>query len=233
MSSSPMHALVGLAGSPDDSPAVDAYLRELVEIVPRVVGSVDYASVTVHRDGEFRTLARSDELAMAVDAAQYAADDGPCLDALKVGEPIGVEDTGNGDGWPRFRQQAYSVGVYASLSIPLFTAGGEVVAALNLYARRPAEMAGLIARVVDLFHGSDVAGRAADRPPLEQGAAELVEALSAALRVHDDIQHALGMLMGRRQLSAAGAYSALREIAAKEELSLHEAATDLLDRLEA
>lgn len=230
MGSTPMHALVGLAGSPDDSPAIDAYLRELVETVPRVVAAVDHASVTVHRDGVYSTLAESDELALAVDAAQYAADDGPCLDALNVGEPVGVHDTSNGDGWARFRQKADSVGVSASLSIPLFTAGGTVVAALNLYARRPAEMAALISRVVDLFQGTETA---VGRPPLDGGSAELVEALGAALRVHDDIQHALGMLMGRRQLSAAAAYSALYEIAVKEDLSMHEAATDLLDRLEA
>jgi hypothetical protein len=235
MTSTALAALVGLAGSPDDSPAVDTYLRELVEIVPRLVDSVDYASVTVRRDGTYSTPARSDELAVAVDEAQYAADEGPCLDALEAREPVGVEYTPAGENWPRFREKAYSVGVYASLSIPLFTAGGAVVAALNLYARDPAAMAGLIARVVDLFHGSEdpATDEVDDRPPLDPGGAELVEGLRAALRVHDDIQHALGMLMGRRQLSAAGAYATLCEIAAKEDLSLHAVATGFLDRLEA
>ncbi len=237
MSSTVLEALVGLAGSSEDSLTIDTYLRDLVKIVPGLVESVDYASVTVHRNGSYSTLARSDDLALAVDSAQYAADDGPCLHALDIAEPVGVHYTPDrdGDGWSRFRQKAHSVGVFASLSIPLFTARGEVVAALNLYARDPAPMSGLIARVVDLFHGGDnpVRDGLAERPPLDPGGAQLVEGLRAALRVHDDIQHALGMLMGRRQLSAHGAYETLREVATKEHCSLHEVARDLLDRLQA
>ena len=234
MSSTPLDVLVALAGTPDDSPEIDGYLRELVEIVPHRVDAVDYASVTVRRNGSYSTLAKSHELALVLDAGQYETDDGPCLDALEVREPVGVEHIEAGDGWPRFRQRAHSVGVYASLSIPLFTAAGTVAAALNLYARDPAQMAGLIVRVVDLFHGSDTGAEGIpDRPPLDHGGAELLAGLSAALRVHDDIQLALGMLMGRGQLTAAGAYSELREIAAKEDQTLHQTATNLLDRLDA
>src|SRR4051812_17106696 len=148
-----LDVLVGLAGSPDDSPQIDGYLRELVDVVPRVVEAVDYASITVLRNGAYATFARSDALAQAVDSAQYASDEGPCLEAIDTGTAVGVSDTGVGDEWPRFREKAFSVGVYASLSIPIFTASGAVVAALNLYARNPAPLAGLIVRVVDLFHG--------------------------------------------------------------------------------
>jgi hypothetical protein len=225
--------LVALAGSTDDSPAIDPYLRLLVELVPSTVGPVDYASVTVHRDGHYATVARSDELAQAIDSAQYADDEGPCLEALDTRTAVGVADTAAADGWPRFREKAFSVGVYASLSVPLFTGAGTVVAALNLYAHDPTAMAGLIARVVDLYHGRDRPSRNLERTPLDEGSAQFVDALSAALRVYDDIQHALGLLIGRDQVSAAVAYLCLCEAAAKEGLSLHDAAMDLLDRREA
>lgn len=225
--------LVALAGSPDESPAIDPYLRLLVDLVPTIVEPVDYASVTVHRDGRYATVARSDELAQVIDSAQYAGDEGPCLEALDTGTAVGVSDTSVADGWPRFREKAFSVGVYASLSVPLFTGAGTVIAALNLYAHEPAAMAGLIARVVDLYHGPDSPARSLERTPLDGGSAQFVDGLSAALRVHDDIQHALGLLMGRDQVSAAVAYTCLCDVAVKEDLSLHDAAMDLLDRREA
>lgn len=224
-------SLSALAGTADASPAVDAHLRMIANLVPATVGPVDSASVTVVRGGVFATLATSDELAARLDAAQYSQS-GPCMAALDNGAPVAVPGTTAGTEWPQFREQARSVGLYASLSIPLFVGSGAVVASLNLYARDPAAMMPLITRVVELYqHDPLPYPRTQER--LSDGGEHLIDGLAAALDVHDDIQHALGVLMGAGQLSAPDAYNALQQLADTHGTALHTAAIDLLHRLEA
>jgi AmiR/NasT family two-component response regulator len=103
------------------------------------------------------------------------------------------------------------------------------VASLNLYSRVPVDMAGLITRVVALYcHDASPA-----RVELDNGGEHLLEALAAALNVHDDIQHALGVLIGSRRLSAPDPYTVLSELAESHGVGLYEAATDLLEGREA
>ncbi len=225
-------SLVRLAGTPDASAEVTALFEAIAVGVPVLVGVVDHASVTVRRGAGYATVATSGKLAEAMDLAQYADGKGPCVQALH-GMPVGVEDTLTTDGWPRFRSRAFSFGLYASLSVPLFAGSGAVVGALNLYARDPFPMGALISRVVSLFHPEEPA-YAPHRPAeLDAGAEEFVRGLAAALDVHDDIQSALGILMGGRQTSADSAYLGLCELAATGGRSLHDAALALVERREA
>jgi hypothetical protein len=223
-----VESLSALAGTPDGDPAIDAHLRVIVELVPAVVTPVDSASITVERDGRYLTLATSDELATRIDQAQYADGAGPCVQALS-GELVALTAPAAATEWPQFREQARSLGLYASLSIPLFAGSGATVASLNLYSRTPTDMAGLITRVVALYRHDASPTRA----ELDNGGEHLLDALAAALDVHDDIQHAFGLLIGSRHLSAPAAYTALREIADTNGITLHDAATDLLARREA
>jgi hypothetical protein len=225
-------ALVRLAGTPDASGEVDALLEALAVGVPVLVEPVDHASVTVRRGTGYATVATSGKLAEAMDLAQYADAKGPCLDALG-GMPVGVEDTLTTDGWPRFRSRAFSFGLFASLSVPLFAGSGAVVGALNLYARDPQPMGALISRVVSLFHAEDAAFKPRRPPELDPGGEEFVRGLAAALDVHDDIQAALGIIMGGRQTGAEQAYADLCELAAAAGGSLHDTALTLVQRREA
>jgi hypothetical protein len=47
-------ALVTLAGTPDDSPSIDAQLKMLARLAADRVRGVDYASITAVRDGAKR-----------------------------------------------------------------------------------------------------------------------------------------------------------------------------------
>lgn len=225
-------SVAALAGTPDGDPAVEVYLRVIVELVPAVVGPVNSASITVERDGRFVTLVTSDELAAAMDAAQYTQGSGPCLNA-RAGAPVALPQITAAVQWPQFRERAQALGLYASLSIPLFAGSGAVVASLNLYSREPDAMMGLITQVVELYVHEVPPYPRADPARLHDGGEDLVDGLGAALAVHDDIQHALGMLIGARHLSPAGAYSALQHLASTQGCALHEAATDLLECREA
>ncbi|MCO1595719.1 GAF and ANTAR domain-containing protein [Micromonospora sp. RHAY321] len=200
--------LVALAGLPDVSPAVPGLLARLVHLTAVLVDPVDYVSVTVARHGRHLTRAASDPAAEAVDLAQYAQDDGPCLTALRSGGPVAVPDIAQAFVWPRFRDVAWQAGVRASLSIPLFAGSGESVAALNLYARDAVAM-GILIQHVDACYRSG--GDTPSSPPLDAGSQQLVAGVDGALRTRDLIQRAIGVLMGREGLSAAAAYRHLVE----------------------
>src|SRR4051812_3997844 len=126
-------ALVALAVTPDDAVDLDAQLNKLVQMVVDRVAAVDYASVTAARDGAYATVATTSELATTVDQAQYEDQDGPCLESLEENTAVAVRDIDTTIKWPGFRQAALSMGLHASVSIPLFSGSGDTIAALNLY----------------------------------------------------------------------------------------------------
>jgi hypothetical protein len=235
MSSSPVQgplvdAITAFAGSPDDNVTLlDHSLQRIVQLTASLVEPVDYASVTAHRKGGLTTVAMSNDLALAVDEAQYADDDGPCLDALASGTPF-RSDIATTINWPRFREEAAALGLSASLSIPLFAGRGTAVAALNLYARDAAKLNPLTKAVLDVFepHEHDVMPKL---DQLDHGSAELVAGVVAAFEVQQRIQIAIGLIMQTQQVSADGAYLRMREQSLLTDASLLEAADEVTARL--
>ena len=168
-----------LAKTPPDAPTVDGQLTAVAQLAVDRVAVVDYASVTALRDGAYTTVAANSALARAVDEAQYADHDGPCVQAVDHGVPVVVPDVTATMIWPGFRDKALNLGLHASVSVPLLTADGASVAVLNLHGRDAAAMAPLIAAVWALYHPE----RPLPAParPLDPGGAELLAGLTAAL----------------------------------------------------
>ncbi|SIM85321.1 GAF and ANTAR domain-containing protein [Micromonospora cremea] len=200
-------ALLVLAGLPDDSPALPGQLSTIVRLSAEVVDPVDFASITVFAVEGHRTHASSNEVAEAVDLAQYAEDAGPCLLALHSGETVGVPDIGGVVVWPGFRDVAWRYGVRASLSVPLFAGSGVLVAALNLYARDAAGMRLLIQRVQSCY----LAGPTQVLPRMDAGSEQFLAGLADALLSRDLVQRALGLLMDRDNIALGSAYRRLVE----------------------
>ena len=70
------------------------------------------------------TLVATDQLAAAVDAAQYQTGQGPCLDTLYDQATVRVADTAAETRWPQFTRRAARLGVGGMLSIQLYADGG-------------------------------------------------------------------------------------------------------------
>ena len=76
-------ALVELSGLLLDSDSLEQTLQRVVDLAVRTMPGCTGASVTLV-DGERPvTAAQTDDVALAVDAAQYDVGDGPCLDAAR------------------------------------------------------------------------------------------------------------------------------------------------------
>ena len=116
--------LVTLAGTPDDHPGVEDQLITIAQLSAARVAGVSYASVTARREGAYTTVAATNDLATAVDEAQYAEQAGPCIEAVATAKPLAVPDIAVTMRWPGFRDTAYQLGLHTSLSIPLFAGRG-------------------------------------------------------------------------------------------------------------
>jgi len=218
--SSPLtQCLTALAGTPDDSSRIAAQLATIAQLAADLVEPVSYASITAHHDDGYTTVAASSDVALAVDEAQYADRAGPCLTALDRGMPVAVPDISTTMQWPGFRNEAFALGLRASLSIPLFAGRGTAIAALNLYGRDREAMAPLTAAVWSAFD-SDEPAADAELQPLDSGSAGLVAGIAGAFAVRALIHQAVGMIIADTQRTGDAAYLILRLRAAEKGFTL-------------
>jgi hypothetical protein len=229
-------AITRLASSPDDISGIDQLLVQIASLTASSVAAADYASITAQRSGAPTTVALSNDIALAIDEAQYADQAGPCLDALDAGIPIGVMMATTME-WPGFRQAATELGVQASLSIPLFAGSGQPIAALNLYARDAGALAPLSGALLSLFDFDSDRQSATDDvhilPELfdDAGGTQLLAGLSEAFTIQQRIHVAIGILMQRDGSPIDRAYVTLREQAAATDSNLVDTAQTVVDQL--
>ncbi|MEU4620039.1 GAF and ANTAR domain-containing protein [Actinoplanes sp. NPDC023801] len=222
-----VRCLIELADTPDDAAGVETQLVTVALLTVDRVNAADYASITALRGDGYATVAASSDLARTVDEAQYNSDAGPCLDSVDTGAPIAVPDIGSAMRWPGFREQAFALGLRASLSIPLFAGSGSTLAALNLYGRDHATMGALIKAVLSVFEAQD--GNAESGPEvLDDGSRELVIGLTEAHAVRATIQRAIGVTIARENCTAEEGYRLLRARAADTGTTLSRTARGLL-----
>ena len=110
---------------------VTDFLQQLAVLCAAVVPAAA-CGITMRGDREAFTVASSHELAREVDEIQYGRGQGPCLQALRTGEPVLVTDLSADDRWPDYARYAIQRGIASSLSLPL-TIDGDTVGAINLY----------------------------------------------------------------------------------------------------
>jgi hypothetical protein len=217
--------LIWLAGTPDDSSRIGAELLVIAQLAAVRIAGVEYTSITSRHDDAYATVAASSDLAVAVDEAQYRDHAGPCLETLESGSPTPVREIATTMAWPGFRETALTLGLRASLSIPLFAGSGKSVAALNLYGRDPSALSSIIGAVSACY-----APDRTDMPTedLDGGARELVGGLIGALALRNMIQQAVGVVMSTTGQGADCAYMTLRIQAAESGRSLTDTAADLI-----
>lgn len=208
-----------------ESSDLDAFLSEVASLAAHVVTPAPACGITVCRDGQAFTAATSDGLAVQVDEIQYGADQGPCLDALRSGVVVQVDDLARDTRWEQYRGHAIAHGVASSLSLPLVVKG-EVVAALNLYSGKPAAFDGPQRRHVDAFAAQCAAALAL---ALRQAQQERVQQqLGEAMASRSTIDQATGILMAQQRCTASKAFDLLRAASQHRNRKLRDVAADII-----
>ena len=177
-------------------------------------------------DGGLRVMASSNETMRVLELFEVQAEEGPCLDCYRTGQPVVNEDLETIDGrWPRFAAEALAAGYRSVHALPM-RLRGTVIGALNLFhvdsgAMRPADIAAAqafadIATIAILQH----------RAALEAQA--LNEQLNHALNSRIVIEQAKGMVAERESVDMDEAFFVLRSYARNHNLRLVDVATDVI-----
>jgi GAF domain-containing protein len=206
-----------------------SFLGDLVDLAARQVSSAEACGLTLNRDSIGVTVASTGPLAERADERQYEVDTGPCLEAMRTGTVVLVEDMAADDRWAPYPARAAELGVQSSLSLPLVVEGRSS-GALNLYATRP--------RAFD----------ADDEATAARWAGQAAGALSVALRIADGVERAdsllggldtratigqaVGLLMAQERCTADQAFDLLRIASQRRNVKLRDVAAGVVAAFE-
>jgi GAF domain-containing protein len=208
-----------------DTPSVDAFLNEVARLAADVVTPAAAAGITIRRNDQPFTVATSNNLAAQVDEIQYGGDEGPCLDALRTGVLVQVDDLTQDERWNRYRPHAIAHGVISSLSLPL-AVDGQTIAALNLYSGQRAAFAGTTRQHAETFAAQCAAALTLTLRQAQQ--AQVQQQLGEAMASRSVIDQAIGILMGQQRCDATTAFDLLRQASQHRNRKLRDIAADII-----
>jgi GAF domain-containing protein len=210
------------------APDLDALLTKLAHLAGEAVTPDAVCGITVRRDGRPFSPAVSDPLAAQVDQIQYVTDQGPCLDALRSGTVIVVDDLSQEQRWDQYRPSAVAYGVVSSLSLPLIVEG-ERLGALNLYSTTGTAFAGPLREHAEVLAAQATDALTVTMRQIRQ--AQMQNQLAQAMVSSSIIDQAIGILMAEQRCTAATAFDLLRQASQNRNRKLRDIAGDLITRV--
>jgi GAF domain-containing protein len=225
----------GLRGGDEGSPDVVRLLEEFEDVSGFLADLVQWAvdqtpgaeacGLTLEQAGRGVTVTYSGDLARHGDERQYELDDGPCLESMRTGTPVLVDDMASERRWGAYPERAVEAGVRSSLSLPL-RAGDRGRGALNLYSSRA--------------HAFSDEGRRAAEPWAAQASGALsvawgmaerdaaVDNLSRGMASRQVIGQAVGLLMAQRRFTGDEAFELLKSASQRSNEKLRDIAHRLI-----
>jgi GAF domain-containing protein len=206
--------------------SAETTLDAVAQLAQRTIPGCDAASVTVTEGGRPRTTVSTADVAVAIDRRQYAADQGPCLEAMRNQVVVRVDTYEGESRWPAFAPAVAEHGMHSSLSLPL-AALDQPIGALNLYS----ETAGAFveAEPIGLVFAAQAAITLANATAYHR-ATDLAHNLTLALEHRDVIGQAKGILMAQDKVSSEEAFDILRRASQRSNRKVHELAAEIVAR---
>jgi GAF domain-containing protein len=198
-------------------------LDRLVHAVLRAVPAADFAGVSIADRSGVHTMASTAPVVDVLDQAQYELQEGPCLDAMRTGGSVAVDDLRSEQRWPHFSPRALEQGVLAQMGIEIYHDRSSV-GGLNLYACSPHAFDEETRHAVGLFVAH--AALALDK-------SMCVSSLTAALQTRQTIGQAVGITMQRYGVDESTAFRYLVRISQHSNIKLRDVAQHVVDGLTA
>ncbi|GIJ75130.1 GAF and ANTAR domain-containing protein [Virgisporangium ochraceum] len=179
--------------------------------------------------GTLRLMAASSERSRLLELFQLQADQGPCLDCFRTGQPVSVADLAGDGRWPRFTVAAGEAGFAAVHAIPM-RLRVEVIGALNFFDVQPGPLDPEKLRIGQAL--ADVATIGLIQQRVIRDRDVLTEQLQTALNSRVLIEQAKGVLAERLGLDVADAFTVLRATARNGNRNLSDLARGLVEGTE-
>jgi GAF domain-containing protein len=228
-------------------PREDLLARTFVELADTLVDDFDIVEVTqtlVERcvelfsataaglllgdpQGTLRVLASSSDQLRVVELFEIQAQEGPCLDCYRTGQPVVNQDLARVNGrWPRFVPVALGAGYHSVHALPV-RLRQQVLGALNLFRADAGPLDAADVLVAQAF--ADATAVAILQQRALQEAHLLATQLATALDSRILIEQAKGMLAERAGLSVADAFGQLRSYARSHNQKLTSVCQDVIE----
>src|SRR6202049_617526 len=131
--------LVELADTLVDDFDVVELLSRLADRCVEVLDVAAAGLMLVSPSGDLRVMASSSEAMRVLELFELQAQQGPCLDCYRTGQPVVNQDLATVNGrWPRFAAEALAAGFRSVHALPM-RLRGTVIAALNILQLDPCE----------------------------------------------------------------------------------------------
>lgn len=183
-----------------DTGSVHETLQLIVDLAVATVPGCEHAGISFVHRRKISTPAASDAVALRLDAVQFEAGQGPCLDAMQEDRIFKSDDLSTETRWPLFARRAHAeIGIRSMLGLRLF-ARGRTMGALNLMSARPSAFDDDSLSTAALF---------AALAAVALNAAQTEESLQLALKSRDIIGQAMGILMERHGITDKEAFHRL------------------------
>lgn len=186
------------------------------------IDGTEHAGVTVVQGAQFITWGASDDIARMVDRIQSDTGQGPCVEAIRMGETVVSDDLLTDPRWPQFRARVVDETGIRSMQCHRMFLRADAVGVLTLFAGRADAFPEWSRPLGSIFAAH--AAVAMQAAPDQDCGDRLDSALAASRRVGA----AVGILMCREELSEAAAGQWLRGRSHQTGRSVHDIADDIV-----
>ena len=190
----------------DDFDLID-FLHVLTERCVQLLGISAAGLLLTDGQGTLQMVAASSERTRLLELFQLQADQGPCVDCFRTGQPVSVADLSTSGRWPRFTAAAAEVGFAAVHALPM-RLRSEVIGALNFFDTRPGALDQGKLRIGQALADVATIGLLQQRALHRSGV--VTEQLQTALNSRVLIEQAKGIVAERLHLDVADAFALLR-----------------------
>jgi GAF domain-containing protein len=213
-----------------DSLVADFDVVELLTLlVDRCVEVLDVTAaglMLVAPAGDLRLMASSSEAMRLVELFELQAQQGPCLDCYRTGQPVMQVDLAASDRrWPQFSAHALEAGFHSVHALPM-RLRGTVIGALNLFDFESGRMREVDVQAAQSLADVGTIGILTHRAVLE--ARVVNDQLNQALNSRIVIEQAKGMVAERMKLDMQVSFVTLRDYARNHNLRLGDVADDII-----
>jgi GAF domain-containing protein len=210
----------------DDYDVVDL-LTGLTDRCVTLLGVSAAGVMLVSPAGRLGLAASSSQAMRLLELFELQAQEGPCLDAFRTGEPVGHENlSAESDRWPSFTAAATSAGFQSAAALPL-RLRDVTLGALNLLSTTRTPMGAADVIVARGF--ADIATLSILQHRATEQAQQLNEQLSAALTSRIVIEQAKGAIAERAGIELTEAFTRLRAYARNHNRRLTDVAQAAID----